>query len=309
MEKLYLVLLGGLFSIFFSAAVLSASILPDVAEGVAAVSLSGQPLFAAEANAATMENLEAARRDYDKDPMAADNIIWYGRRTAYAGDYRRAIEIFSEGIEKHPQDPRMVRHRGHRYISIREFDRAIVDFERAAILMEGRENQIEPDGLPNAQNIPLSTTLGNIWYHLGLAYYLKQDWENALRGFQNGYNTGGNDDNLVSTGHWIYMIHRRMGNPEAAAAALEDISKDMTIVENQSYHELCLLYKGEILIEDMMPANGDDPANAAVAYGIANWFYYNDNRVESDEMLENILAGSSWSAFGFIAAEADRVTR
>jgi tetratricopeptide (TPR) repeat protein len=269
----------------------------------------GEPLLAAEADQATLENLAAARRDYERDPMMAENIIWYGRRTAYSGDYRHAIEIFSEGIEKHPQDPRMYRHRGHRYISIREFNRAIVDFELAASLMEGRENSIEQDGLPNAQNIPLTTTLGNIWYHLGLAYYLRQDWENALKSFQNGYNTGSNDDNLVSTGHWIYMINRRMGRPEAAAAALEDISRDMTIIENRSYHELCLLYRGDILIEDMMAANGDDPANAAVAYGLANWFYYNGDRAEADARLENILQGTSWSSFGFIAAEADKAIR
>jgi hypothetical protein len=105
------------------------------------------------------------------------------------------------------------------------------------------------------------------------------------------------------------MIYRRMGMPAEAAAALEDISPDMNIVENRSYHELCLLYKGEILIDEMMSANGDDPANAAVAYGLANWFYYNGDVAASAAMLANILAGSSWSSFGFIAAEADRVSR
>jgi hypothetical protein len=58
-------------------------------------------------------------------------------------------------------------------------------------------------------------------------------------------------------------------------------------------------------IEDMMAANGDDPSNAAVAYGIANYFYYNGDKLRSDELLESIVSGSSWSAFGFIAAEAD----
>jgi len=46
--------------------------------------------------------------------------------------------------------------------------------------MKDKPNQIEPDGLPNAKNIPISTLKGNIWYHLGLAYYLKGDFENAL---------------------------------------------------------------------------------------------------------------------------------
>ena len=283
----------------------AAEILPDVPDGAQALSLQAVPLYAAEADERTVANLEEAESIYLADPNNADNVIWFGRRTAYAGDYRRAIEIFSEGIEKFPADPRFFRHRGHRYISIREFDRAIADLEQAADLMQDLPPRVEPDGLPNAQNIPLTTTQGNVWYHLGLAYYLKQDWANALAAFRNGYNLGGNDDNLVSTGHWIYMILRRMGNDAEAATALDEISEDMTIIENMSYHELCLLYKGEMEIENMMAANGDDPSNAAVAYGIANYFYYNGDRQRSDAMLQRIVAGSSWSSFGYIAAEAD----
>jgi len=309
MKNVFALAVAGVCLIFAAETRPAADILPVVPAGVEALSLSGESLISPAADAATIEKFEAAKEDYDRDSMVAENIIWFGRRTAYLGNYRSAIEIFTEGIEKHPRDARMYRHRGHRYISIREFDRAIADFEAATGLIERQENRIEPDGLPNSQNIPLTTTHGNIWYHLGLAYYLKQDWENALRAFQNGYNLGGNDDNLVSTGHWIYMIYRRMGMPAEAAAALEDISPGMNIVENRSYHELCLLYKGEILIDEMMSANGDDPANAAVAYGLANWFYYNGDVAASAAMLANILAGSSWSSFGFIAAEADRVSR
>lgn len=275
------------------------------AQEVQGYSLSGQALISAAASEGSIADLARAKNSYESDPTDAEAIIWYGRRLAYTGDYLAAIEVYSDGIALHPRDARMIRHRGHRYISIREFDHAIEDFETAATLMQDQENEVEADGLPNAMNIPLTTTHGNIWYHLGLAYYLKQDWPKALEAFQNGYMLGGNDDNLVSTGHWIYMIHRRMGNPEAAAAALSDISRDMTIIENMSYHELCLLYRGEISIDAMMIANGDDPSNAAVAYGIANYYYYNGNKEKSDQMLRSILEGSSWASFGYIAAEAD----
>lgn len=33
--------------------------------------------------------------------------------------------------------------------------------------------EFEPDGIPNALNPPLTLPHRNIWYHLGLAYYLK----------------------------------------------------------------------------------------------------------------------------------------
>lgn len=270
-----------------------------------AYALGGAPLFAAQPDDQTLAKLEAARSAYEADPDNPDKLIWFGRRTAYTGDYRRAIEIFSEGIARFPFDPRFYRHRGHRYISIRDFNRAIDDFQRAVVLMQGMPLQVEPDGLPNAQNIPLTTTQGNVWYHLGLAYYLKRDWPLALAAFRNGYRLGGNDDNLVSTGHWIYMILRRMGEEDEAARALADIRTDMNIIENTSYHQLCLLYRGELAIESLAGADGDDPSNAAVAYGLANYYYYTGAQEKSDALLERIVAGSSWSSFGYIAAEAD----
>lgn len=268
-------------------------------------SLAGEPLYASEPSEATLAKLKEAQRDYHADPDNAEHIIWFGRRTAYAGDYQRAIEIFSEGIDKFPMDPRFYRHRGHRYISTRQFDRAVDDFLRAVVLMEDMPLRTEPDGLPNAQNIPLTTTQGNVWYHLGLAYYLKQDWPLALAAFTNGYRLDENDDNLVSAGHWIYMILRRKGDDEAAAAALDEIEQDMTIIENVSYHQLCLLYKGELDADSLMQAGGNDPSNAALAYGVANWHYYNGDRALSDALLKRIVSGSSWSSFGYVAAEVD----
>lgn len=286
-----------------------ADVLPEVPKGAQAVSLMGQPLYAAEPSADTLKRLEEARQQYEKNPDDADNIIWYGRRTAYTGDYRGAIEIYSEGIEKFPEDARMYRHRGHRYISIREFDRAIDDLTRASELIEGTENEIEPDGLPNAQNIPVSSLHGNIWYHLGLAHYLKHDWDEAYRAYRKGYETGGNDDNRVSTTHWLYMILQRKGEPEAAAKVLEPISADMNVIENHSYHNLCLFYKGERAVQELLGEDDDSSAGDAVEYGVANWYYYTGEEEKAERMLEAMLTTPGWSSFGYIAAEADLASR
>lgn len=281
------------------------AVLPDVPEGAQALTLSGKPLYAATPDQQTLDQLDAARKDYLANPDDADNIIWYGRRTAYAGDFRGAIRIYSEGIEKFPDDDRMYRHRGHRYISIREFDRAIADLEKAASLIEGRENEMEPDGLPNPQNVPVSSRHGNIWYHLGLAYYLKRDWENAYRAYRNGFDAGENDDNKVSTTHWLYMIKRRMGDKEGARELLEVITPDMNIIENFSYHELCLFYKGEIGEKELIGEGEDTPSGAATAYGLANWYYYNGETELAKKHFEALVETDSWAAFGFITAEAD----
>ena len=294
--------------LLLSSGVLAAN-LPDVPDGAQALSLSGEPLYSAPPGQATLDQLAEAKKNYDENLNEADNIIWYGRRTAYTGDFRGAIEVFSEGIEKFPNDDRMYRHRGHRYISIREFDRAIADLEKASKLIEGKQNETEPDGQPNEQNIPVSSRHGNIWYHLGLAYYLKQDWENAFRAYQNGFNSGRNDDNRVSTTHWLYMIKRRMGDEEGAAKVLDVISADMNVIENFSYHKLCLFYKGEMTVEELIGDGEDTPSGASAAYGLANWYAYNGEDDKATEHLEALVATSSWAAFGFIAAEADLALR
>lgn len=96
----------------------AASSLP---EGAQAFSLSGEPLYPnpapADVAARHAEDIAAARADYEADPGDADAIIWLGRRIAYTGLYREAIDVYSEGIAKHPGDARMYRHRGHRWIS------------------------------------------------------------------------------------------------------------------------------------------------------------------------------------------------
>jgi tetratricopeptide (TPR) repeat protein len=287
----------------------TAQVLPDVPEGAQAVALNGIPRYSPEPPERLVQQLDTARAEYEANPDDADNIIWYGRRRAYTGDYRGAIQVFSEGIEKFPDDARMYRHRGHRYITIREFDRAIADLEKAAELIEGTENEVEPDGAPNALNIPVSSLHGNIWYHLGLAYYLEQDWDNAYRAYKAGFDAGRNDDNRVSTTHWLYSILRRKGDPEAAEAVLDVITEDMDIIENFSYHNLCLFYKGELTLAELMGDTDGSPAGAAVVYGAANWHYYNGETEKADEMLFELLGTPGWASFGYIAAEADLAAR
>ncbi len=283
------------------------NVLPDVSPGVQALSLLGEPLYASAPSDSILAKLEEAKNTYNADPENADNIIWFGRWTAYAGDYREAILIYSEGIREFPDDARFYRHRGHRYISIREFDRAIQDFEKAATLIEGKEDRIEPDGMPNAKNIPVSTLHTNIWYHLGLAYYLKHDLESAMRVYRRGIEASTNDDMLVAMTHWLCMTLRLLGMEDDANKALDPIHKDMNVIENQVYHRLCLFYKGELVLEELAENEFSDIMNDAAAYGIGNRYLYNGQRDKARQIFEQILTHKTWASFGFIAAEADFV--
>lgn len=145
-----------------------------------------------------------AKSKYIQNPDDPEAIVWYGRRMAYLGDFLSAIDIFTEGINKFPKDARFYRHRGHRYISIREYDKAIVDFEKAANLIKGKEDVIEPDGMPNVRNTPVSSLNTNIWYHLGLAYYLKGEMQPAEDAFQKSLSASTNPDMIAASGNWYY---------------------------------------------------------------------------------------------------------
>ena len=283
----------------------AAPVLPDVPDGVQAISLLGEELRSAPPSERVLENLAAARADYERDPDDADNIIWLGRRIAYTGDYRGAIEVFSEGIRKHPDDPRFYRHRGHRYISIRELDRAIADFEHAVTLIAGTEDEIEPDGAPNPAGIPVSTLHSNILYHLGLAYYLKGDLDNALRIYEISTPQSPNDDMRVATTHWHYMTLRLLGRDEDARAVLGPIQEDMNVIESMPYHQLCLLYKGESESGTVMGSNITAAGGDSARYGIANWHFYNGRRDQAKAGFEEMIDKSGWASFGRIAAESD----
>ena len=254
---------------------------------------------------AALANYENAKKVYETNPRDVEALIWYGRRTAYLGRYQQAIAIYSEGIKSFPQDARLYRHRGHRYISIRNYKAAIEDLEKAASLIQGTVDQIEPDGIPNAQNIPLSSLHSNVWYHLGLAYYLTQEYEKAYTAYLQCRESGSNYDNIVSSTHWLYLIQLRLGNPERADSLLAPIQKEGIVIENQSYADLCLLYKGWISPDTLLQASPGNPSNDAVNYGLANWYIHQGDSSKGIALLEALVDGKAFTSFGYLAAEGD----
>jgi len=281
-------------------------------QGPEATSLLGKPLVpapqSAETRAALEKNLAAARAQYEKNPGDADAIIWLGRRLAYLGRYRDAIAVFTEGIQKHPKDARLHRHRGHRHITVRELDKAVADLSRAAELVAGRPDEIEPDGQPNARNIPTSTLNSNIFYHLALAHYLRGGFERSLEAWRACERYSKTPDMLVATTHWLYMTLRRLDRAGEARQALEPISADMDIIENGSYHRLLMVYKGVEKADGLAASLQEGSLDAVtIGYGLGNWHLYNGRRDLAMTQFRAIVERNErqWPAFGYIAAEAE----
>lgn len=278
---------------------------------VEATSLLGvalhRPILDSATRARLTADLERAQADARANPGSADALIWVGRRHGYLGEYQMAARVFTEGARRFPDDARMLRHRGHRYITLRLFDEAVADLTRAATLMEGKADQVEPDGAPNARNIPIGSLHSNVWYHLALAHYLRGDWDAAARTARRGIAVSTNPDRLVSQTHWLYMALRRAGKLDEARAALEPIRDDFDIIENVSYYTLLKMYRSGIpaAVVDSTLHRLENPSDLSLAYGVANWLLYSGDTTRATQAFERILNSAQWASFGYIAAEAD----
>lgn len=254
-------------------------------------------------------NLAVAQKNFNQNP-SEENYIWLGRRQAYLYQYSKAIATFSEGLEKFPSSYKLLRHRGHRYITLRDFDKAWKDLEYAAKLSKDTPIEIEPDGQPNKLNIPLSSTQFNIWYHLGLACYLKSEFKIAAKAFNQCWVIANNDDLKCAAADWLYMSYQRAGMKIEARETLDRIPADtMNIIENDSYYLRLQMYKGLIPADDLLKvsaANEDASLTLATqGYGVGNWYLTQGDTVRAVEIFKQVVGGKNFSAFGFIAAEAE----
>lgn len=281
--------------------------------GAQARSFTGRVLFPPELAEEVREiyeaNLMTALANLETSPQDADALIWAGRRHGYLAHYRTAIDLFTSGEEVYPGDARFKRHRGHRYISVRELDRAIEDLQQASELVRGQPDQVEPDGLPNARGIPTSTLQFNIWYHLGLAHYLKGDFELARAAYIELMAISNNNDAVVAASYWLYMTLMRLGRDQEAEDVLAPINSELDIIENGAYRDLLLLFKGERTPDDLLGPDGEQTLNGAtLGYGIGFWYMMAGDTERAARIFAQVLAvESQWAAFGYIASEVEAI--
>src|SRR5438105_3590268 len=96
------------------------------------------------------------------DPRSVERIIQLGIAQSGARQFREAIQTFTRGLTIVPTDAMLYRWRGHRYLSVREFDRALDDITRGS---------------------RLDSTNYGIWYHLGIVRYARGDFAAAADAF------------------------------------------------------------------------------------------------------------------------------
>src|SRR5204863_3199047 len=80
------------------------------------------------------DGVKSARAALDADPKNIARIVDLGVAQSGARQFREAIATFTRGLEIEPNNALLLRWRGHRYLSVRVFDRAFAGFTRGGAM-------------------------------------------------------------------------------------------------------------------------------------------------------------------------------
>ena len=258
-----------------------------------------EPDWSSEVRARLEEDLAIARAQFEVAPEREDSFIWLGRRLGYLTRWEEAIEVFTRGLEVHPESYKLYLFRGRHRARNRQLDLAIEDYRRAAELVEDRQDSFEPDGIINARHQYLGTYKSNIHYYLGQTSYAVGDYETTLRGMERSAREplGPSADRDVSTAFWRYLAHRKLGQHQEAQAVVDDVADDLELIENFTYYDSVLFFKGTRTAEELLPE-----ADSLTKFAIAMVHHFRGEQDRAEEMWLDTVNGS---AQGFWPAEAE----
>ena len=218
-------------------------------------------------------------------PRDVSRIIQLGLAQAAVRQYREAIETYTRGLAIAPNNAMLYRYRGHRFISVREFPRALADLEHG---------------------LRLDTTNYGIWYHLGVVHYLRGAFAAAAEDFTRARPMAPDDEELAGSTDWLWMSLSRAGRRSEAAATLATLRDSLHVPAGYAYVQRLRLYQGRLKPEDTIgPADTADIQVATLAYGIGNWYLVAGDTARARTYFKRAVASGGWPAFGFIAAEVE----
>ena len=222
--------------------------------------------------------------------LAADSgsiprILQLGLAQAAIRQYREAIATFSRGIAITPDSAILYRWRGHRYLSLRELDRARADLTRG---------------------LALDSTLYGGWYHLGIVRFVSGEFAAAADAFRHALPLSPEPGERAGSTDWLWMSLSRAGRRADAQAVLDRISDSLP--PDNAYTKRLRLYRGLIGPDQVLTAaDTTDIAVATLSYGLGDWYLVGGDTTRARLWFERSVGSGGWPAFGFIASEAELV--
>lgn len=224
----------------------------------------------------------AARAVLD-EPRSVERLIALGVAQSGARQFREAIATFSRGLALEPNNAMLLRWRGHRYLSVREFDRALADLVRGA---------------------QLDSTIYGIWYHLGVVKFALRDFAGAAQAFARALPRAPDAGELAGSTDWLWMSLSR-DRRGAEAQALLDRHPD-SLKTTVAYAQRLRLYRGEVAPEAVVTApDTADVQLATLAFGVGNWYLVRGDVAHARLWFERAVKTGGWPGFGFIVSEIE----
>lgn len=219
------------------------------------------------------------------DPKNIQKLIALGVAQSSARQFREAIETFTRGLAAAPNDAMLYRWRGHRYLSVREFDKASADLRRGYAI--------------DKRNY-------GILFHSGVLNFVRGDFSTAAKFFAEAQPLAPDGGELTGSTDWLWMSLARAGRKAEGDAMLARRPDTLAAPPGYAYASRIKLYRGEVTPATLFtPADTADVQKATLNFGLGNWYLVRGDTANARRSFELAITSGGWPGFGFIAAEAE----
>ena len=224
-----------------------------------------------------------AERALAAEPRNVARFIQLGVAQSGPRKMQEAVQTFTRALALAPNDPMLYRWRGHRNLSIRQFDGSMADLTRG---------------------YGLDSTNYGILYHLGVLRFVRGDFNAAADAFARAQPRAPDGGELAGSTDWLWMSLQRAGRGAEATAMLA--RRPDTIPTTAAYAKRIRLYRGEITPEALFtPSDTSDVDVATLSFGLGNWYMVRGDTTRARAQFQRSIRSGGWPAFGFIASEAE----
>ena len=217
------------------------------------------------------------------DPRNAQRFIALGVAQAGARQMQEAVQTFTRALAVDLTNAMFYRWRGHRNLSVRNFDQSMADLTRG---------------------YGIDSMNYGILYHLGVLRFVRGDFNGAADAFRRAQPLAPDPNELAGSVDWWWMSLMRAGRAREASAMLA--RRLDSLPTTAAYGKRLKLYRGELAPDALFaPTDTSDVDVATLSFGLGNWYLVRGDSARARSLFERSIASGGWPAFGFIASEAD----
>lgn len=220
------------------------------------------------------------------EPSSADTHLLRCRSLASARRYDEAIAACGIAIQAQPDHAEALRDRGHYFLNTGQIDAGLADLQKAA---------------------SLAPTDRGVFYHLGLAHYLKGEFANAAPAYERCASLSPTEGTRIECQAWLLPSLLRADRRQDAQSLLAHVPTTPVTGHSALYQDRLLLFKGVKSEADLvatMPAEGA-VTEATVGYGIGLWHLLNGRIEAARRYFQRALDSNLPTSWGSRAAEAE----